>query len=393
MKKTRAQKFGRILLRILAAIVVILIVWMIIAGPVTVSRVITRGDTTIYDYKRFPGRELHPSSSPFRFEMALREDVIPERVFIDGLGEVRLEDALESSGTLAFLVVKDDVIIAEHYLHGHSQSAISQVFSTSKSITSILIGAAIDDGLIKSMNDPVTDYVPELADGGFGNVTIENLLNMQSNMDYFENDNPFAEHVIFNFTDQLEQEILQLGILQNPDTEFRYKSGESALLGLILDRALGEQTITQYTQERLWDPLGMEQRGVWGVDRLDGLERVWCCLSLSARDLAKLGRLYLNQGNWNGTQLIPSAWVKASTTNGAYTETEWSEDYVESGLHNYKYQWWLVSEEQGIYTTVGKDGQYMYIDPGKNLIMIRLGEGTGGLRWVRIFQALAAEIE
>lgn len=393
MNKTMAQKFGRIVLRILAAIVVILIVWVILAGPVTVSRVITRGDTTIYDYNRFPGRELHPSPAPFRFEVALREDVIPERVVIDGLGEIRVEDALESSGTLAFLVIKDDVIIAERYLHGHSETGISQVFSTSKSITSILIGAAIDDGLIKSVNDPVTDYVPELIDGGFGNVTIENLLNMQSNMDYFESDNPFAEHVIFNFTDQLEQEILKLEVRKTPDTEFRYKSGESALLGLILDRALAEKTITQYTQERLWDALGMEQRGVWGVDRLDGLERVWCCLSLSARDLAKLGRLYLHQGNWDGTQLVSSQWVEASTTKGAYDPNEWPADYVESGLVNYKYQWWLVSEEQGIYTTVGKDGQYMYIDPGKNLIIIRLGEGTGNLRWIRIFQAIAAEIE
>jgi CubicO group peptidase (beta-lactamase class C family) len=314
-------------------------------------------------------------------------------LFIGDAQQLSLDEALTSSRTLAFLVIKDDVIIYERYLHGHSQANISQVFSTSKSITSILIGAAIDDGLIGSAKDPVTLYVPELKDAGFEKVTIENLLNMQSNMAYIEYDNPFDKHVIFNFTDHLEDEILDLGLRKNPDTQFKYKSGENALLGLILDRALGDRTITQYTQERFWDPLGMEQRGVWGVDRDDGLERTWCCLSLSARDLAKLGRLYLHHGNWNGTQILSQEWIETSTTAGAYTADEWPAEFAEAGLMNYKYQWWLVSDEDGTYTTIGKDGQYMYIDPQKDLIIIRLGEGTGDLGWIRIFQQIAQQIE
>ena len=393
MNKLTARKIGRIFLGVLTTVLLILVVWVIIAGPVTVFRVITRGDTTIYDYMRFPGRELHASPSPFPFEIALQDDLIPETVNIEGTGEINLSDALESSGTLAFLVIQDDVIVDERYLNGHGESSISQVFSTSKSITSILVGTAIDDGLIGSVQDPVTVYVPELAEGGFEKVTVESLLNMDSNMDYFENDNPFAEHVIFNFTDHLENEILDLRVLSKPDRQFRYKSGENALLGLILDRVLGERTITQYMQERLWNPLGMEHRGVWGVDRVDGLERTWCCLSISARDLAKLGRLFLDHGNWNGKQILSPNWVEVSTTDGAYTVDEWPLEFAESGLMNYKYQWWLTSENKGPYTTVGKDGQYMYIDPEKDLIMIRLGDGTGDLRWIRIFQEIAKQIQ
>jgi CubicO group peptidase (beta-lactamase class C family) len=239
----------------------------------------------------------------------------------------------------------------------------------------------------------VTDFVPELAKGGFEKVTIKNLLNMQSNMDYFENDNPFGEHVIFNFTDQLENKILDLRVRQEPDEQFRYKSGENALLGLIIDRALGEKTITQYTQERLWNPLGMEHDGVWGVDRMDGLERTWCCLSISARDLAKFGQLYLQNGDWNGTQVISSEWVEESTTGGAYEADEWPADFADSGRSNYKYQWWLLSGEDGAYSTVGKDGQYMYINPKNNLIIIRLGNGTGGISWIRIFQEITKGID
>jgi CubicO group peptidase (beta-lactamase class C family) len=370
---------------------VILLAWMAVAGPVTVFRVITRGDTTVYDYRRFPGRDLSPSPDPFQFDNALNENAVTNAIQLEDLEEIQLEETLESSGTLAFLVIQDDAILFERYLHGHSESAISQVFSTSKSILSILIGAAIQDGLIGSVQDPVTAYVPELADEGFEEVTLEDLLNMQSNLDYFENDNPFGEHDIFNFTDQLEGEILDLKLLETPDEQFRYKSGDNALLGLILDRALGGKTITQYTQERLWDLLGMQDRGVWGVDRLDGLERTWCCLSMSARDLAKLGRLFLRNGDWDGTQIVPSDWVETSTTHGAYESDEWPEDL--SHIGNYKYQWWLLSEADGDYSTLGKDGQYLYVNPQKNLIIVRLGEGTGDLPWLQIFHEIAAGLQ
>jgi CubicO group peptidase (beta-lactamase class C family) len=385
--------FFRAVRGILITIVLILVVWVLVAGPVTVSRVVTRGDTTIYDYKRFPGRALNASSQPFQFDVALQDDAIPEVVHVDGSGEMMFSEVLETSNTLAFLVIKDDVIIYERYLHGHAESGISQVFSTSKSILSILIGTAIDDGLIVSVNDPVTMYVPELTAAGFEKVSIEDLLNMQSNMSYYENDNPFGKHVIFNFTDRLEDQILELQLRATPDPQFRYKSGDSALLGLILDRALGEKTITQYTQEQLWDALGMEHKGVWGVDRSDGLERTWCCLSMSARDLAKLGRLYLHQGNWDGTQIISQEWVQTSTTGGAYGSDEWPDEFAESGRMNYKYQWWLLSEESGSYSTVGKDGQYMYVNPEKALIIIRLGEKTGNLPWVHILQEIDRHIQ
>ena len=385
------RKLIRIFLGLLITILVVLIFWVAVAGPVTVYRVITRGDTTVYDYRRFPGRDLSPSPDPFQFDNALHENAVPHAIQLEDLGEIQLEETLETSETLAFLVIQDDAIIYERYLHGHSESAISQVFSTSKSILSILIGAAIQDGLIGSVQDPVTAYVPELADQGFDEVTLEDLLNMQSNLDYFENDNPFGDHVIFNFTDQLEEEILNLKLLETPDEQFRYKSGDNALLGLVLDRALGEKTITQYTQEKLWDPLGMEHRGVWGIDRQDGLERTWCCLSMSARDLAKLGRLYLQNGEWDSIQIVPSGWVETSTTDGAYEADEWPEDL--SHIGNYKYQWWLLSEENGDYSTLGKDGQYLYINPQKNLIIVRLGEETGDLPWFQIFRQIAAEIQ
>ena len=393
MRRNKTRKFILVVAGILLSLILILAIWSVVAGPVTVYRVITRGDTTVYDYKRFPGRSLTPSPVPYRFDVDLQDGLLPETIHLDISGGKTFDDLLETSKTLAFLIIQDDVLVFEYYGNGHSESAISQIFSTSKSILSILVGTAIDDGLITSVKDPVTKYVPELAGAGFENVTIENLLNMQSNMDYFENDNPFGEHVIFNFTNHLEDEILGLRVLTKPDRQFRYKSGDNALLGLILDRTLGDKTITQYIQERLWNSLGMEHGGVWGVDRLDGLERTWCCLSMSARDLAKFGQLYLQNGNWNGTHIVPPEWVETSTMFGAYTSNEWPSDMSKIGASNYKYQWWLLSGNDGNYSSWGKDGQFVYVNPQKGLVIVRLGETDGGLPWFRIFQEIAKEIQ
>jgi CubicO group peptidase (beta-lactamase class C family) len=368
-------------------------VWSIIAGPVTVYRIITSGDTTIYDYRRFPGRDLQASPAPFELEKDPQESVGSATVSLEQQGEVKLDELLQSTDTIAFLVVKDDVVTFERYFKGHTESDISQVFSSSKSLLSILIGTAIADGYIESVKQPVSDYIPELAAAGFGQVTIEDLLNMQSNLNYFENDDMFGEHVIFNFTNHLEDEILKLTLLQTPDQQFRYKSGDNALLGLILDRALGEKSITQYMQERLWNPLGMQDRGVWGVDREGGLERTWCCISASARDFAKFGRLFLRNGDWDGAQVVPADWVQKTIGERAYSPDAWPENLSAIGASNYHYQWWLLSPEEGDYATWGKDGQYLYVDPGRNLVMVRLGETDGGVPWFLVFQQLAEQIK
>ena len=336
--------------------------------------------TSIDDFRHYPARQLHASDFPFHFAKSEDRSAVPETVTIDEIGEVRLDDLLETSDTIAFLVIKDDIILYERYLQGHTQSALSQAFSTSKSIQSILIGIAIHDGHITSVDQPVTDFVPELAEGGFDEVSIKDLLQMKSSMDYKENDNPFGAHVRFNYTDGLRAEIFNLRVKKEPDDHFIYKSGEAALLALMLERSLGGKTITQYTQEKLWTPLGMEYDGVWSLDREgNGLEKTWCCLAAAARDFAKFGRLYLRNGDWDGEQIVSRSWVEQSTRVGAYTPTGWPRRQVENGMWNYGYQWWLASKEDGDYWTRGKDGQHIYVNPNKQMIIVRLGQDNGNV--------------
>ncbi len=361
--------------------------WVLSAGPQTVWKIISSDTSGIEDYKIFPSRVLIASENPFHFERGLDKGQIPENITRQGSEINNLEEFLLDLDTTAFLIIKDDVILMEYYGQGYGASTPSLGFSMSKSILSILIGMAIDDELINSVNQPVTDFVPELLSSGFEKVTIRHLLQMTSGIDYVEVEgNSFSLHNRFYYTNRLEYEVLRLELGMLPGIEFSYKSGENALLGLILSRALGEETITDYTQARLWEPLGMEFGGAWNLDHSGGLEKTWCCLSATARDYAKFGRLYLNNGNWNGKQVISSEWVKQSTAI----------DTQDGSIWNYQYQWWLVSEGGNDYIAMGHQGQFVYVNPDKKIIIVRLGTSRGGLEWDEwkvIFSSLAQVLE
>lgn len=365
----------------LACLVLVMVAWILVAGPVTVYRVLRYGDTTIDDFKDYPFRRLRASTHPFRFN----DD--------SSTPPVSLPD-LSGTDTIAFLVVKDSRIVLEHYNHGHSASSLSQCFSVSKSITSALIGMAIDDGVIRSVDQPLTDLIPELEPHGFASVRLRHLLTMMSGSDYVENDNPFGEHVIFNYTPRLEREILKIRMETEPGRLFRYKSGDNALLALMLSRALAPRTITDYAQEKLWSPLGMEHHGIWSLDHEGGLEKTWCCLAASARDFARLGRLYLREGDWDGRRILSADWVRQSTRHGAVPAAQWDADYARIGVRNYGYQWWLGSTEEEDYFGLGKDGQFLYVNPRRNVVIVRLGRTMGDLRlgrWLALFRQLSME--
>jgi CubicO group peptidase (beta-lactamase class C family) len=377
-------------------ILIILTTWIAIAGPVTVFRIIRYGDTDIDDFSHYPGRVLRASDSPFRFAQSDEALDVPTAALLDYGNEGDLEQILEANDSIAFLIVQGDAILYERYFQGHTLSSLSQSFSMAKSLTSALIGMAIDDGYMAGVDQSIVDFVPELADEGFNDVEIHHLLTMMSGSSYVENDNPFGEHVILNYTPHLEEEILNFEMEREPGDVFRYKSGDNALLALALDRALGAETITDYTERRLWTPLGMAYEGVWTVDREgEGLEKTWCCLAATARDFAKLGRLYLDQGVWEGELILSSDWVERST-RGQVPEAAWPSRFESIGWWNYGYQWWLASEDEGDYFALGKDGQFVYVNPIKDLIIVRLGWSMGDLgssEWVSLFRRIGGLVD
>jgi CubicO group peptidase (beta-lactamase class C family) len=387
MNRLFAGKKNLYFMILIAAGALLLAIWVWSASPDTVFRIIRYNTSGIDDYKIFPSRPLQASQTPFHFIESSDESRVPQIITFGEEKGIPLDELLQSNETVAFLIIKDDTLLFERYYDGYSAASPSLSFSMAKSFLSILIGCAIDDGYIQSVDQPITDFVPELAKNGFDHVTIKHLLQMTSGMDYVENDNPFGIHPRFYYTSNLEREIVRLRLREDPGQKFTYKSGENALLGLILTRAMRTMTITEYTQERIWEPLGLEYDGAWSIDREDnGLEKTWCCLSATARDFAKLGRLYLNHGNWDGEQVVSQSWVEQATRIDTADGSAW----------NYQYQWWLVSRASSDYAAVGHLGQYLYISPEKRLIIVRLGKSRGSLdhkNWMEFLTFLAKEVK
>lgn len=331
----------------------------------------------ITDHKIFPYRTAKRDSVAFTFPLAEKQK-FPKKITLDGKDN-DFEQYLVKNKTVAFLVIKNDSLVCEKYFNGYSQESVVASFSMAKSITSILIGCAIDDRLISSVEEPVITYIPELAGKGMDNMTIKNLLQMTSGIAFNESYvNPFGDAATYYYGRNLRKAVLKRELQVKPGTHFSYSSGDTQMLGLVLERALKGKNITEYLEERLWKPLGMEYDATWSLDRKkDGLEKTFCCVNARARDFAKIGRLFLNKGNWNGKQIVSKEWVELSTT----PET------LQGAVPYYKYQWWL--EPGGNYTATGILGQYIYVSPKNNVIIVRLGEKTGTANWEQLFYSLS----
>lgn len=324
----------------------------------------------INDHKKFPAREIEKGGETFQFEIA--EDGKSPKAIEVGDKSIPFDEYIGDNKTVAFIIIQNDTIQYERYWRGYDQRTVVPSFSMAKSFTSILIGCAIDDGLIKSVDEPVTNYIPELKENGFDSVSIEQVLQMTSGLDFNESYiNPFGDAATFYYGTNLRKAISKMKLEDDNSKGFEYESGNTQLLGLILERALKEKTVSEFFEEKIWSQLGMEYNTSWSIDRKkDGLEKTFCCVNAVARDYAKIGRLYLNKGNWNGKQIVSEEWVERSTAIDTTNGSAWY----------YQYQWWLPTKN-GDFMAQGILGQYIYVFPEKDLIIVRLGKNHGDANW------------
>lgn len=334
----------------------------------------------INDHKIFPYHTAHADSIHFNFYRAADES-FPEVVDIAG-EDYFFENYLEGNETVAFLIIQNDTIKYERYFDNYLPSSVVPSFSMAKSIISILIGIALSEGYIQSIEEPIITYLPELKKNkGFEKIQIKHLLQMTSGIKFSEGYyNPFGEVASFYYGTNLKKDITKLKVKQAPGESFEYISGNTAILGWILERALGEEhTVTQYLQDKLWQPLGMEYDATWSIDKKNkGLEKAFCCINARAIDFAKIGRLYLNKGKWGNEQIVPKEWVDYSTQI----------DTTEGSAWYYQNQWWLPSQN-GDFLAQGILGQYIYVQPSKNLVVVRLGKKEGKGKWRTLFSELS----
>ncbi|HEX8576282.1 MAG TPA: serine hydrolase [Flavobacterium sp.] len=327
----------------------------------------------ITNYKQFPSRTLKASCTPFMFSVdtANQDNFLNIQIMANG-ASVRVEDYLSSTATVAFLVIQNDKIIVEKYYpnegNNYEVGSIITSWSIAKSLISALVGIAIGEGKITSVDEPLTNYIPELMNGeGFENITIKHLLNMTSGIEFDETSDVNSDLGNLYTTSDIMAFVRDLDIETAPGIQFNYQSINTQLLGIILARATNT-SVTQYLQDKIWTPLGMEYDAFWSLDRVGGIEKSFCCLNARARDFAKFGRLFLNEGNWQGRQIVPASWVATSVTFDPANTYDYS--------YLYNYQWWFPKTSANDPTTdfyaTGVLDQYTYVSPAKNLIIVKL---------------------
>ncbi len=357
--------------------VITVLLLLVTLSSCKVGRFVVYNFADLNDYKKFPERAVRSGPDSFIFPTAAKGKV-PRKLQLNDKS-YEFEQYLEDNKTVAFLIIQNDTLQYEKYWGKYNRSSIVPSFSMAKSVTSLLIGCAIDDKLISSVNEPVTNYIPELKENGFDKVTLEHLLQMTSGLKFNEGyANPFGDVATFYYGTNLRKAIKKMKLKAEPGTKFEYVSGNTQLLGLVLERALNGRSITSYLEEKIWIPLEMEYDAGWSLDRKkDGLEKTFCCLNARARDYAKIGRLMLNKGNWNGKQIVSEKWIEQST----------KADTAHGGATYYKYQWWLPTQT-GDFMAQGILGQYIYVHPAKNLIIVRLGKKQGKADWWELLSGL-----
>ena len=276
----------------------------------------------------------------------------------------------EQLGTVAYVIIKDSTLLFEQYWEDYSPESHSNSFSMAKSIVSLAIGAAIDDGFIKDVNQPVSNFFPEFQGYNGKPLTLRHLLTMSAGVDFDEAySSPFSPTTKLYYGDDLQQIALGMKEIEEPGVNFIYQSGVTQLLAFIVEKATGEN-ISSYVSRKFWTPMNAEEDALWSLDKKDGIEKAYCCFNSNARDFARFGQLILNEGEWNGGQLISSSYLKEATTPDTSLLFK---EYNETN-HCYGFQFWhLTYNGMEIPYMRGILGQYIFIIPDLNAVVVRLG--------------------
>lgn len=319
----------------------------------------------------FPSRALHASSTPHVF--AQREATLPATYSFAG-SERHIGDFLTRTHTTGLLVLHDGALVHEEYRLGADATSRFTSWSVAKSVVATLVGIALKEGKVRSLDDTVAAYVPDYAGTAWANVTVRDLLRMASGIDFNEvYDAQFSDiQRVFHKTYLLGQPIdvavrdyPAAASEQPPGSRFHYISIDTQVLANVLRHATGE-ALVDYAQTRLWQPLGMQDHAIWNVDG-EGTAMAFCCLNTTLRDYAKFGQLYLQNGQWNGASLLPGDWVRESTQR----PEPWLAAGTATAARGYGYHWWIPPGSDGEFFANGIWGQVIWVDSRRGVVIVR----------------------
>ena len=328
----------------------------------------TWGTHSIYDFRTHPTRLVKAADKPqpWVIDSSYNKKEIPNS----------LMKVLEENNTIAFLVIQDGKIKYEHYWDGHGKDSLSGSFSAAKSMISLLIGIAVDEGKIKSIDQPVGDFIPSFKEGGKEKITLRNLLTMSSGTSWLEKDKGYFSLNAMGYYGDDEQYVVDNYEFKEPaGVNWEYRSGDTQALGLVVEKIFGKN-ISTLVSERFLQPMGAEKNALWLLDGGQNHEKAFCCFNGIARDYARFGQLILNNGKWNDKQIVSEKYIKEATSPATYlkdpTENNKPVDY-------YGYQYWILNRGgRTVPMMNGLFGQYVYAVKDKNTVIVRLGNSPIG---------------
>ena len=351
------KKILKLMLIVIGALVLLIYIFNIDYIFKGVRTIYLTGNNTAFisDYEYFDNREIK-SANPQPWALHKQYNTIDE--------SYKLKELNDERKTKSFLVIKNDSILFEKYYDGHKQTDISNSFSVAKSIVTSMMGKAIMEGKIKNLDQPVSDFFEEYKNGLASELTVGDLASMSSGMKwnekYYSVINITSESY---FTDDLRSVILGQEIENKPGKGFRYSSGDTQLLAMIIEKATGT-SLSNYLSQKFWDPMGAENLALWQIDSEEsGMEKAYCCIAATARDFARFGKLYIDKGKWGDTEILDSSFVELSL-NPVFDDSPF-----------YGYGWWLYEfEGKKVFTMNGHRGQFVISFPDENIIIVRQGD-------------------
>jgi CubicO group peptidase (beta-lactamase class C family) len=319
-----------------------------------------KGGPSATEYQIFENRKIKAlDPKPWPQSSSYNSRVLPQNI----------EERLREVDSHAFIIIKNDSLIHEQYWDNFSDTSHTNSFSMAKSYTGALLGFALQDGYIKSLAEPVSTYIPEFEKDWRSKITLEHLVTMTTGIAFDENyANPFSYPAEGYYGSDLLKASARYDEKESePGTTYKYLSGNTALLGYCIMKATGK-TLSDYLSEKLWTPLNCEYDAYWSLDKRNGVEKSFCCINSNAKDFARMGKLYMHFGNWNGKQLLDSNFVKSSIAPYQCNEEDCTPN------HTYGYSWWLT-EYKGltVFYMRGMLGQYVICVPEKRLVISKLG--------------------
>lgn len=346
--------------KVLAVILGVFVV-LFFSMPDYVKKAVWYLGPSIDDYKIFHNRIIEAGEyQPWQEAENYNDFTIPDSI----------RGIIEGYKPIAGLIIQNEKIIYEEYWDDYDENSFSNSFSAGKAVVSLLVGIALDEGKIKSLDQLVSDFIPAFKDGARKELTIRHLLTMSSGLNWQEEyTTPFSPTARAYYDTDINSLMIDLDIIEPPGVRFEYLSGNTQLLAMVVEAATG-QRISNYASDKIWKHIGAGQDALWCLDHENGMEKAYCCFNTNVRDFARFGQLILNKGIWNGRRIISEEYITEATSPKKYLTDKETGDVVDF----YGFQWWIVNYKGfQIPYMRGILGQYIFSIPDKNSVVVRLG--------------------